>query len=125
MAILSGKRARNGPSSGHDFDRIKEGMFGHGKSLLNKKKDLFGSDYIYMYREDKEDDDVIHDGEVGVNKNYHRIHDMDWCNCEKNEHHALNRFFDGLPSDDDIEYGDVEIDDVDDFFFGEGDDNEQ
>src|SRR5689334_20158164 len=115
MAILSGKRARNGPSSGNDFDRIKEPIFGHGKSMLNKKKDLFNSDYIYVYKSE-DDEDIIHDGEVGINKNYHRIHDSDWCNNEKNEHHALNRFFDGLDhEDDDIEYGDIDLDDIEEF----------
>ena len=123
MAILSGKRARNGPSSGHDFDRIKEGIYGSYRGLVNRKKDLYGSDYIYVYREDHEDDNIIHDGEVGVNKNYHRIHDSDWCNSEKNEDHPMNRFLDELPDDDDIEYGDVELTDVEDFF-NEGDGDE-
>jgi hypothetical protein len=122
MAVLSNRKVRGGPSSGHDFDRIEEKLYGNGRGKLNKRKELFNSDYIYIYRDD-EDDDIIVDSEVGINKNRQRIHDMDWCNGEKDEHHAINRLFD---DDDDITYGDVDVttEDLEDFFFGEDGDDE-
>lgn len=94
MAVLSKRSVRNGPSSGHDFDRINEKLFGSARSKMNKRKDLFGSDYIFVYKESLDDDDLDNDGEIGINKNYHRIHDTDWCNGEKNEEHHINRFLD-------------------------------
>ena len=127
MAILSGKKKRSGPSSGHDFDRIKESMWGGIRGKMNKRKDVFSSDYVYTYREGEDDD--IYDGETGVNKMYHRIHDQDWCNGEKNEHHAMNRFFDGIADYDDgnlvslndifNDDGTIDFDSLEDFVGGE------
>jgi len=120
MAILSNRKNKKGPSSGHDFDKVKEKHFGSGRGKINKRKDLFGSDYIYVYREStSDDDDMDFDAEVGINKSYHRIHDMDWCNMEKNEHHSLNRFFDSFAED-----GSYSAEDILDFLNEEGDYNE-
>lgn len=122
MPVLSGKK-RNGPSSGHDFDRIKEQSWGSGHGKINRRSDVFSSDYIYIYREDNADDDLI-DNEIGINKNYCRIHDMDWCNNEKNEHHSFERHIDNI-SDDLIEIinpdGSIMFENLQDLLFGEDD----
>jgi hypothetical protein len=107
MAILSGKKARNGPSSGHDFDRIKEKLYGSMRSKVNRMKEVYSTDYIYRYKPSSDDDDAVSDGEIGTNKMLHRIHDMDWCNCEKNEHHEMNRFFDTLEDNGSDDLSDI------------------
>jgi hypothetical protein len=105
MAILSGKKARNGPSSGHDFDRIKEKLYGSMRGRVNQMRDVYSSDYIYVYKENENVGDLM-DGEVGTNKMLHKIHDVDWCNCEKNEHHQMNRFYDAF-DDVGVELSDI------------------
>ncbi len=126
MAVLSKRSVRNGPSSGHDFDRIDEKLFGSGRGKVNKRKDLYGSDYIYVYKASDDDVDFDNDHEIGINKNYHRAHDTDWCNGEKNEHHAMNRFFDAMEEGDinDVLDIDSDLSEIEDFLFGEGDTHE-
>lgn len=128
MAILSRKKIRNGPSSSHDFDRIEDKIWGGMRGKINKMSDVFTSDYIYVYKEGC-DDDLADDGEVGNNKMRHKIHDSDWCNGEKNEDHAINRYFDGLSDYDDANLislddilnddGSIDFDALEDFVGGE------
>ena len=100
MAKLSKYRGRPVPAAGHDFDRINEKLYGQGRHKVNRRKELFSSDYIFV--DDDGDDDIggPSNGESGIDKNHHRFHDADWCNMEKNEHYDMNRFIDSLPSED-------------------------
>ena len=107
---------------GHDFDRIHDKVSGGRHNRINKQKHLYGSDYIYLYQSDNDDSDFDIDKEVGINKNYHRFHDMDWINDLKNEKFYGKRdiIFDGE------EYVDVrdlinDMTDVEDFLFGGSD----
>lgn len=83
MAILSKRRHGGGPSHGHDFDRIEDKIHGLDKWRINRCKDIFSSDYIYIANNTTSEEDV--DVERGVNKSRHRFHDLDWCNEHKDE----------------------------------------
>lgn len=100
MARLSKGKARVGPSHGHDFDRISDSIYGYGRHRINGRKELFSNDYIYLAVSEHAED-----VEVGINKNRHLIHDSFWCNDEKDESHAQNRFIDGfsMEAGDDLE----------------------
>jgi hypothetical protein len=87
MAILSSKSRRE--SSGNTFNKLSETIFGGRSGKVNKRSELHSSDYIFIY----ESENVSYeDKEVGIDKNYCRIHDTDWNDEHKNTNHREDRF---------------------------------
>jgi hypothetical protein len=77
MAKLSKKRGRGIVSSGHEYVKLSDTVFGFRKSRISKESELFSNDYIYMYSEDDDEDSAgfLEDKEIGINKNYCYFHE--------------------------------------------------
>lgn len=118
MAILRDRRFSGGPSGGNDFPTLNDKIHGFQDFRLNKRKELYTSDYIYLYDYTRDDDDDSVDKEIGINKCKHLIHTPEYLDDHKDEHH---RYYQG--EDDellDIIEGDVELsEDILDILLGD------
>lgn len=115
MAILSKSRYGGGPSHGHDFDRIEDTIHGSHKWKINRYREVFTSDYVYV-ADPKGETDI--DTERGVNKNRHLFHDSSYCNDLRDEPHEIRAVEDFLTevTDDELELmmEDLDLNDGDD-----------
>ena len=120
MAILRDKRFSGGPSGGNDFPTLNDKIHGFMDFRLNKRKEFYTSDYIYLYDYTADDDDDINtDKEIGINKSKHLIHTPEYLDELKDEHH---RYYQEDQDDliDDIMEGDVELsEDILDILLGD------
>jgi len=114
MAILSRKHIKDGPSGSSDFNKLEDKVWGGNKGRINKKKDFFNCDYIYLLEE--VDGGDYRDTEIGINKEYQRAHDEYLFDHLKNENFAHTKSIVEM-LEEAIESGEIVIDsDFEDIF---------
>lgn len=87
MALLSKGSGKH--SSGHIYPRLGDTVFGGRSGRINKNNELVNCDYVFVFNSN--DDTDYDDIEVGINKNYSMIHDIDWNDEHKNTNHKRER----------------------------------
>ena len=68
--------------SENTFPKLGDTIFGGKVDKLNRNREVFTSDYFYVFIESEDDND---DKEMGINKNYHKFHDIDNSDVMKHE----------------------------------------
>lgn len=72
MAILSKNNKKSRDASGYVLEKISDKIYGGFHHLINSNIECYTSDYIYYGPNDDESD-----REIGINKNYYKVHTND------------------------------------------------
>lgn len=86
MSLLRKKKYSGTGSSGSHIASLKDKIHGYYDFKVNRKKEMYNNDYVYLYSKELDDDgDYSYDGEVGINKGKYKVHDTAWCDEFKDE----------------------------------------
>lgn len=99
MAVLSSrKRKSDSILDGHIYDRVDDKMWGSHRHKMNRKKEVFHNDYLYIGEDDQ--DGMYRDVDIGVNKQFINVSSEGFNNEKKHEYFAMNRYLEKIEAEE-------------------------